>query len=806
MSTIDPASLTARLNAESASGALELTRTAAVPSIPMPTTLDIASIRAALLPIKNWIDQKQGAAGSVLDKALTLRDLVNEGGLSINLGGGRSFTGAAAGSAVDFGSGYSDPRPVFLVPPPATNLTAAGAFKNVILDWDLVDYANHSYTEIWRNGANLLGTAALLNTSNATFYADANVVVGATYYYWVRAVAVGGATGPFNAVGGTVGALLTIGNTDLGPLAVTAEKLSQGTYPNINLVPNPGAEDGTAAWALAGTEIAGAGGVFTADTTQKYGGTTAFKLTKAAMTDGVGATCIAFPVIPGETYSVKVKLLGSSAGGTGAFIRMQQRAVKPPSGYITNGGDVRDSYTDLASDIAAPAVWTAYEFSYAVPAGVYWAALTIYNFIDAPVGLWWDDCSVGRQITASFLAANSIAVGTAAIQNGALVNAMIANLAVDNAKIANATITGGKIAVDTVTATNIDSRSLTIKDAAGTVIFSAGLASDQSDNLIRNPSGPSLDGWSGTNMSGGTNGIWSSGDARWLRINSRDTLSTISIPVAPGQEFYIQSDVLPDFGGAAVYDLVLQVFELAGDGAAQIGATAVATRLATVTGQTTMSGNYTVPAGCYFIRFYFFEAGFGPFTGTTGFYVRNITLRRKISSANQSTYISSLNANVIVAGSITTAKILVGAATVASDAAGTSSSASFIAVSSFTAPAFNVVAITTTGAPVYIVGDWNPNVSMGGTLAKIVSCRARIRCNGTLIREVVSNIIPAPNTTGGQAVSESRSLIVRHTPGAGSQTYSIEAYYEFYNSVSALVAQTGSATPGAYLVATENKV
>lgn len=44
---------------------------------------------------------------------------------------------------------------------------------------------------------------------------------------------------------------------------------------------------------------------------------------------------------------------------------------------------------------------------------------------------------VDGAVQANHLAANSIAVGTAAIQDGAIVNAMIANLAVDNAKIAN---------------------------------------------------------------------------------------------------------------------------------------------------------------------------------------------------------------------------------------------------------------------------------------------------------------------------------------------------------------------------------
>jgi hypothetical protein len=53
---------------------------------------------------------------------------------------------------------------------------------------------------------------------------------------------------------------------------------------------------------------------------------------------------------------------------------------------------------------------------------------------------------VDGSITATKISANAIAVGTAAIQNGAIVNAMIANAAIDAAKIADANITSAKIA------------------------------------------------------------------------------------------------------------------------------------------------------------------------------------------------------------------------------------------------------------------------------------------------------------------------------------------------------------------------
>jgi hypothetical protein len=81
------------------------------------------------------------------------------------------------------------------------------------------------------------------------------------------------------------------------------------------------------------------------------------------------------------------------------------------------------------------------------------------------------DLIVDGAIVAGKLAANSIAVGTAAIENGAIVNAMIGNLSAD--KITAGTLNAARIDANSITADKIDTKNLTIKDSAGTVIFSA---------------------------------------------------------------------------------------------------------------------------------------------------------------------------------------------------------------------------------------------------------------------------------------------------------------------------------------------
>lgn len=475
--------------------------------LPVPDA-DLAVLQRAIDSLKQISDVREGRSGSVLDKHLTMRDLLQDGVLSLNIGSTK-YTNDATSSLV-LGQGYVDPRPVLITPPTPFNLTASAAFKSVILRWDLLNYANHAYVEIWRHTADAIGAATLIGTSLSNLYTDASGTVGTTYYYWVRAVAItgpnqtSGALGPFNATAGTAATLGGIIGTDIAELAITASKLSQGTYPNINLVSNPGAEDGTEGWVFGETNGTGTGPL-TSDSTDKAAGTKSFLINKSATGAGRGYASRSFPVIPGETYSIRARVRGSGATGSGLYLGVFTRAVAPPSTYITSAtgaGDLYDTVNSLASNVAFPAAWTLYENTITIPAGQYWASFYFYNWTNGPISAWFDDISVGRQITASFLAADSIAVGTLAVQNGAIVNAMIGTAAIDDAKIANLSavkitagtldvarlgansITAAKIAANTLTASEISTtalssdntltRNLTVRDGSGNIIFSSG--------------------------------------------------------------------------------------------------------------------------------------------------------------------------------------------------------------------------------------------------------------------------------------------------------------------------------------------
>jgi hypothetical protein len=226
--------LTERLANELDSGAVSLDTAPTPPSIPVVKD-DLESLGKAVRAIKQVVETLSGISGNAWDIALTPRLVVTEGITSFNTGSGFSGTGSGGGGTVivppnpGTPPGYVDPRPVLVTPPTPTNLEAFGAFRTIILTWDLFDYQNHAFTEIWRSTTNNLATATLLNTARGDLYSDASGTVGETFYYWVRAVNIEGTAGAYNSSVGTVGALEVIGGTDLGPLIVEAGNLAVGS-------------------------------------------------------------------------------------------------------------------------------------------------------------------------------------------------------------------------------------------------------------------------------------------------------------------------------------------------------------------------------------------------------------------------------------------------------------------------------------------------------------------------------------------------------------------------------------------------
>ena len=149
--------------------------------------------------IKNNLDVLSGFNGDPLDRAITVRDLLDSG-IATLASGYRAFSGDSASIAP------TNIVPNLSVPPAPTNLAANGAFQNILLTWDLALFDGLAYQEVFRHTSDSVADATLLGVVSGFngIYSD-NVGGSASFYYWVRAVNQNGVAGPFNSSQGTHG-------------------------------------------------------------------------------------------------------------------------------------------------------------------------------------------------------------------------------------------------------------------------------------------------------------------------------------------------------------------------------------------------------------------------------------------------------------------------------------------------------------------------------------------------------------------------------------------------------------------------
>ena len=111
--------------------------------------------------------------------------------------------------------------PALATPPVVTNLSAVGAFSNILLTWGNVSYPNHAYTEVWASAIydtllpstdaayvlpsslDNLSTATLLDTAAGNVTTD-QLGSAKGRYYWARNVNAQNTAGAFNAVSGVL--------------------------------------------------------------------------------------------------------------------------------------------------------------------------------------------------------------------------------------------------------------------------------------------------------------------------------------------------------------------------------------------------------------------------------------------------------------------------------------------------------------------------------------------------------------------------------------------------------------------------
>lgn len=89
-------------------------------------------------------------------------------------------------------------------PPAPSNLSARGAFANVILEWDQPRFDCFAYTEVWASETNNLSQATIIGMTAGSVFAH-NIGESASRYYWVRFANTENARGGYNDTNGTLG-------------------------------------------------------------------------------------------------------------------------------------------------------------------------------------------------------------------------------------------------------------------------------------------------------------------------------------------------------------------------------------------------------------------------------------------------------------------------------------------------------------------------------------------------------------------------------------------------------------------------
>ena len=175
------------------------TKVPAIKNIPAKTDPET---KLALESIKEAVEVRLGRRGDPIDRAVTLRELI-ESGLATQLA--QSPYNPNTG-ATGFGPISELPGDVE-VPPTPINLRAETLFKDIALFWHTSrsfnpPYGNHASTEIWRSQTEDLSSAIaagpLAGGVGGFSYTDTSTEYDRTYYYWVRYISTKGVPGPWS--------------------------------------------------------------------------------------------------------------------------------------------------------------------------------------------------------------------------------------------------------------------------------------------------------------------------------------------------------------------------------------------------------------------------------------------------------------------------------------------------------------------------------------------------------------------------------------------------------------------------------
>lgn len=316
-----------------------------------------------------------------------------------------------------------------------TNLEADGAFENIVLTWDYVDYVGHSNTRIYRSNTNVFADAEVLANIEGRIYAD---LVGSnkTYYYWVSNVNNNGIESATSQSAGVVG--VTLPNTqfilNLLTNSITESQLYSTLGTRINLIDGDSTLTGSVNARLNAvqtdlqTQITANGSAII--TVQDVNASQATQITSLGTRTGVAESNITNLQTTTANQATSISQLTSTVSGNTTSIQTltsttnglnAQYTVKiDTNGYVSGFGlaSTANNATPFSSFIVR-----ADRFSISSPSGpsippktpfIVTTTTTIVNGVSVPAGVYID---------------------SAVIQNGSITNAKIGDATIESAKI-----------------------------------------------------------------------------------------------------------------------------------------------------------------------------------------------------------------------------------------------------------------------------------------------------------------------------------------------------------------------------------
>ena len=171
-----------------------------LPGIGKPPISVDAETRRYLEALSEALQIRLGLRGDPIDRAITLRELIDSG-LAVSLKAAPFDPNNPTAGSADFGvNDVVDTT----TPPVPTNFAVTPAYSQNVLAWDYPRYSNHSFSEIYGHDSDAIGDAQLIGVSTGRVYIDP-VGSGVSRYYWIRHVSQSSVLGPWNSGTGTLG-------------------------------------------------------------------------------------------------------------------------------------------------------------------------------------------------------------------------------------------------------------------------------------------------------------------------------------------------------------------------------------------------------------------------------------------------------------------------------------------------------------------------------------------------------------------------------------------------------------------------